>query len=265
MTFARPGQGADGTRQSAVFCRRDAAEYNGANVLSLCLLALLGCQPATTGTQPVVENTNSAAKSSSARDPQKVEALKPEVPAQAVSGSIKSAAPPSTDLIAGSAVVQIPQVHLSETHAKTLKVNVGDKFPSFSLPDGAGKPQTLDSLKGRLTLIVFWRANEPSAVEELRDLAAQYLPAYATAGLKVAAINSYDQPAATKAVLEQFQPGYPCLTDVGGKLLGQVGAGQLPRTFLLDAGGKVLWLDIEYSRTTRRQLLQALQAAFKEI
>jgi hypothetical protein len=38
-----------------------------------------------------------------------------------------------------------------------------------------------------------------------------------------------------------------------------VASEKLPRTYLLDASGKILWFDIEYSRTTRQQLLSAIR------
>ena len=34
---------------------------------------------------------------------------------------------------------------------------------------------------------------------------------------------------------------------------------RLPRVFLVDDRGKILWFDVEYSRTTRQELLQAIQ------
>jgi hypothetical protein len=34
----------------------------------------------------------------------------------------------------------------------------------------------------------------------------------------------------------------------------------MPRTYLLDPTGKILWFDVEYSRSTRRDLSEALDA-----
>ena len=53
---------------------------------------------------------------------------------------------------------------------------------------------------------------------------------------------------------------FPVLLDDGGKLLEQLATDKLPRTYLLDAAGKILWLDLEYSRTTRRDLLAAIRS-----
>jgi hypothetical protein len=37
----------------------------------------------------------------------------------------------------------------------------------------------------------------------------------------------------------------------------------LPRTYLLDSSGKILWFDLEYSRSTRRELNQAIRYVLK--
>ena len=51
------------------------------------------------------------------------------------------------------------------------------------------------------------------------------------------------------------------LLDADGKAFAQVGSERLPRVFVVDPAGKILWFDIEYSQTTRRELHQALHAA----
>jgi hypothetical protein len=68
-----------------------------------------------------------------------------------------------------------------------------------------------------------------------------------------------------KAVHEVVRTGavkYPVVLDSDGTALALVAADKprlMPRTFLLDKTGKILWFDIEYSRTTRRDLHQALR------
>jgi len=37
----------------------------------------------------------------------------------------------------------------------------------------------------------------------------------------------------------------------------------LPWTFVLDANGKIVWFDLEYSLSTRRELQQALLATVR--
>ena len=48
------------------------------------------------------------------------------------------------------------------------------------------------------------------------------------------------------------------LVDSNSKLFGQVAKSHVPRTYVLDKDGKILWFDLEYSQSTRRSLTNAL-------
>ena len=48
------------------------------------------------------------------------------------------------------------------------------------------------------------------------------------------------------------------LVDSDSKLFLQFATARVPRTYVLDKDGKILWFDIEYSQSTRRDLANAL-------
>ena len=62
-----------------------------------------------------------------------------------------------------------------------------------------------------------------------------------------------------RETVEKLDARFPNLLDDKGVALGAVATRKLPRTYLLDASGKILWFDIEYSNTTRRELREAIQ------
>ena len=49
------------------------------------------------------------------------------------------------------------------------------------------------------------------------------------------------------------------LLDSEGEALAKVATRRLPRTYLLDKKGKILWFDMEYSASTRRDLRDAIR------
>ena len=51
---------------------------------------------------------------------------------------------------------------------------------------------------------------------------------------------------------------FPQLLDADSKAFSQIGAAALPRVYVLDTDGKIVWFDIEYSEATRRELRQTL-------
>lgn len=160
----------------------------------------------------------------------------------------------------------MPRIALSEQHERACPIKLGQVFPNQALTDQAGKPQELHKLRGKFTLVVVWNASEPAAVEEFGDLEAYAYQPYKNVGLHVIAVHTMAGKTKTPAeALQKFQPSFTILHDTNGELWAKVGKESLPRTFLLDGEGRVLWFDIEYSRTTRRQLQQALQAVMQEI
>ncbi len=258
-----------------------------------CLLLLStacnsGNQPAAPASTPEVKTPDSANKAPS-KPPLAEQAPAPveQSPAPQFAQPAPTETPPSTEqprydsplnprivpqvsqqnLYSGGQPPQgMPQVALSEQHALTCPIQVGQDFPSVTLPNQAGKPQELSKLRGKFTLVVLWSAGEPAAVEELGDLDAYAYQPYKNVGLNVVAIHTAaGKSKAPAETLQKIKPTFTNLIDTQGELWAKLGKGNLPRTFLLDAQGKVLWFDIEYSRTTRRQLQQALQAVMQEI
>jgi peroxiredoxin len=152
----------------------------------------------------------------------------------------------------------MPKVSLSDAHAALCKVKVGDAFPSLPPNDLAG--QAAANVMGeKLTVVVFWNGSKPTALEQLGDLGPEIAARFGPRGVKVVAINSGDEPQLAAELAKKEAAEYTLLGDEGGKLLEQTAPARVPSSYLLDASGRVVWFDIEYSRTTRRDLVQAIR------
>jgi peroxiredoxin len=161
-----------------------------------------------------------------------------------------------------TANLKMPEVVLTEQHAALCKVRVGDQFPNLELPNLEGEKHSLTELFGpKLTLVVFWNARQSTGLEELSDLNRYHLPRFGDKGLAVVAINTGDQTQLASELATNSGASYPVLSDADGAALQQVASGKLPRTYLLDPAGKVLWFDLEYSPTTRRDLASAIRVS----
>lgn len=188
--------------------------------------------------------------------------------------TVQSAAPPAPlpaseaplplDRLSTSEL-SMPVVVLSDQHAAISTTKVGDSLPNVELPDANGQQQTLAQLFGsKLTLVVFWDGSQPTALEELSDLTRYYLPRFGDKGLAVVAINSGDSAAHAAELAKDAGASYPVLIDADRKAFAQVASAMLPRSYLLDASGKVIWFDLEYSPTTRRDLAVAIRHTLGE-
>jgi peroxiredoxin len=159
----------------------------------------------------------------------------------------------------------IPEVQLTESQRQTCLLYVGDSMPEGELADTSGDLQQLVSLFGEdLTVVLFWTVDDaPFAREKataaLADLNNDVFLPYGERGVAVVGINVHNTAEIARECVSAAEATYPILMDSDGAYFSQV-ARDLPRVFLLDSQGKILWLDLEFSSTTRRQLDRAIQA-----
>jgi thiol-disulfide isomerase/thioredoxin len=144
-------------------------------------------------------------------------------------------------------------------------------MPEAELPDLQGNMQALRGLYGpKLTVVCFWaggnsKYSELSAVELLADLEKDLFEPYVAKGVQVVGINVGGNPQAAGSLLSQAGTRFPNLLDPQGVFFAKVATEKIPRIYLLDAIGKIIWFDVEYSRSTRRDLLQAIRVVLEEL
>lgn len=162
----------------------------------------------------------------------------------------------------------LPEVALTAAHRATCKVLIGDALPTVTLADLDGTAAPLDKLLGeRLTVVMFAQHDDPDAVEALSDFGPLVLARYGDRGVRAIAIHVGDAAAEVKSIAGRHRLAFPLLLDADGSALAQVTddpKGLMPRIFLVDSGGRILWFDIEYSRTTRRDLDRALRSLTRQ-
>ncbi|MCS7305459.1 MAG: TlpA family protein disulfide reductase [Thermoguttaceae bacterium] len=162
----------------------------------------------------------------------------------------------------------IPKVVMDEVRRATFRVWVGDALPDGQLQNLQGQPLPLRNFWGpRLTVVVFWNSQSISGLEELQDLAKDLLPKYREKGLRVVAINVGEEASTAANALPKTASDLPVLVDPTGQYFAQIAQQSskpdiplLPRTYVVDAQGKVLWLDIGYGEATLRGIGSTVEA-----
>jgi peroxiredoxin len=155
----------------------------------------------------------------------------------------------------------IPPVLLTDSHEALCRVGVGDTMPEMELRQLGGRRTKLADLYGpKATVVVFWKTDRRMALTELADLGPDVVEPYKSAGVAVVGIAVGESSNQARSAVRQAEAGFPNLLDADGAAFAKVGSEKLPRTYLLDPAGKVLWFDIEYSPATRRELAQSLAA-----
>jgi peroxiredoxin len=180
-----------------------------------------------------------------------------EKPAPAVPAPAAAVAP---------ATVYRPVVVLSNEHAQMCRIGVGDKFPELSLPDVNAQPVATDGQRGeKLTVVVFWSLREALGREQFNRLQRETLEPYKSLGVNVIAINVGDETDRVRQAYQEAHAEFPCLLDGDRAAFTTIATGQLPRTYLLNGSGQILWMDLVYSSSTRRELTNAIHFFLGEL
>lgn len=180
-----------------------------------------------------------------------------------VSSHVRSPAGlPAEDL---AVEVFTPSVLLSAGHQETCLVGVGDIFPDLPMTSLDGNPQHLDAMLGeRLTIVVFWDSHQPMSVEQIQRFHREFGQRYRDAGVAVVTIHVGDRAEEVKSVLSGSPEGDANMLDTNGDAFAQVATGILPRTYLLRTDRQIVWFDMEYSRSSRHELRNAILYALRQ-
>ena len=134
--------------------------------------------------------------------------------------------------------------------AQTPRLEVGDKAPSFSLPDADGNKVSLNDYRGRKVIVYFYpAASTPGCTKEACDF-RDSLGELTAAGFNVVGISP-DKPEKLAKFRDNEKLTFPLLSDPDRKVLTAWGAygekkmygktvqGVIRSTFVVDEKGKV--------------------------
>ena len=234
-----------------------------AGVVALCATCA-ACRPKTTAKPSPKKPVVAAAEAAPSETPQPQPVPKTEPAAKAPARKPKpQPTPPSS---------AIPKVALSSALRAACIVNVGDTMPEAELPDPTGKTHSLESLYiPKLTIVCFWtigaaHRSQLVAAAVLQDLMKEVVEPFGKKGVQVVGINVGDPAAAVQKEVGQTGATFPNLLDSKGEFFAKIAKDKkTPRIYLLDAGGRILWFDIENRRQSREDLTQSIQVVLGKL
>ena len=163
------------------------------------------------------------------------------------------------EIIANVAKTRIAKVELTETHKALCKVAVGDQMPTIEAANLEGQMTSLSSLYGpKASVIVFFDHRKALSRMQLADVTPDIVERFSNRGVRAVVVAVNQTADQAQQSLAEAKAQVPTLVDPEGAAFAAVGSERLPRTYVLDSSGKIVWFDIEYSRSTRREMLGAL-------
>lgn len=155
---------------------------------------------------------------------------------------------------------KMPKVALTEKLLETCKLKVGDRLPDSTNLAGLDGKSVRTLFGPKATVVLFWSTANPYALQALEDLERDVAAAYGAKGVAVIGINVKDSAEAADKAVRSAGAKYRQLRDPQGDYFAQVATEGLPRLYLLDAEGTIVWFDVQYQESTRQDLLLALPA-----
>jgi len=138
-------------------------------------------------------------------------------------------------------------------------VNIGDEAPNFVLQDTNGREFSLTSLKGKIVIIVFWRAEQKRCLEALATLQSIYVN-FKEQGVEVLALSSDDGGLELiSKIKREKQLTFPMLYDSEEKAYGDYGVIVTPSTIIIDKKGKLNYYYPSYRDDFSRQISGRLE------
>ena len=150
----------------------------------------------------------------------------------------------------------LPAVILSAEHEAMNLAAVGAPMPAIQLFSPTGQAVGLADLRGeRATVVAVHRSSDGNgnwmSQSLLADLAPEVAAPFADRGVRVVTVSL---SAAAKP-----QQGITTLRANANEAARVLGTGRMPRVYVLNGAGEIVWLDIEYSMSTRRELRETLE------
>jgi len=154
---------------------------------------------------------------------------------------------------------EMPGVWLSTEHSSLCRVRVGDKFPDITLPKVSGEETEVSDFLGKqATVVLFWQPDRWMAKTALSDLARDVVAKYDSDQVSVLGIAINQAAEDVEQRIEESKADFLQLLDADGKAFNKLGMVALPRVYVLNSTGTIMWFDIEYSESTRRELGDAI-------
>lgn len=146
---------------------------------------------------------------------------------------------------------------------KTTLINVGDTAPDFTVTMLDGRQIKLSELRGNVVMLCFWATWCPPCRQELSHLQADVIDKYQGKKLVVLPISRGEK----RDVVEKFiiDNGYKFGVglDTDRKIYDQYASNYIPRTFIINKQGKVVYRTAGYDEEVAKQVNAAIQKALK--
>src|SRR5437868_12008932 len=146
-------------------------------------------------------------------------------------------------VIASLVIIALAAVAGSSSTDLPAPPTIGTIINDFKLPDADGAEHSLKALMGKKGTVVIFIATKCPVSNAYNDRMEKLAEDYKAKGINVVGINSNNtEPSAeVKSHAAEKHLTFTILKDDGNKIADRLGANHTPETYVIDAGGKLVY------------------------
>lgn len=148
---------------------------------------------------------------------------------------------------------------------KTTLVKRGMTAPDFTVEMLDGSKITLSELKGNVVLVNFWATWCPPCREELTHMQAEIVDRFAGQPFRLLAVSRGEKRGTVEKFIADQGYKFPVALDPGQDVFHKFASNYIPRNFLIDAEGKVVFVGVGYDEEEFGHLKAAIEETLKNL
>ncbi|MBO7265930.1 MAG: TlpA family protein disulfide reductase [Alistipes sp.] len=149
-----------------------------------------------------------------------------------------------------------------DVEATTL-INVGDMAPDFTVTMLDGREYTLSELRGNVVMVCFWATWCPPCRQELAHLQEGVIDHFAGEKFVVLPISRGEQREVVEKFITDMGYTFGVGLDSDRAIYDLYASNYIPRTFIVNKQGKVVYRNAGYDETIAQEVNAAITKALK--
>ena len=146
--------------------------------------------------------------------------------------------------------------------AETTLINAGDIAPDFTAEMLDGSRVTLSELKGKPTLLIFWATWCPPCRLELSKLQEHIIDPYGDR-INVLPLSRGEERSVVEEYISKMGYTYAVGLDSDQSIYNKYASNYIPRCFVIDAKGKVLYSGVGYDDVVAKEVEESIEKALR--